>query len=55
LYADLRLEEADIVLHFGWGLGYSGVVLTERLKPDARVFVLEPDADVFELFRAEGV
>ena len=54
MYADLRLEEADIVLHFGWGLGYSGVDLIERLKSDARVFVLEPDADVFELFRADG-
>lgn len=53
-YEGLQLEEADVILHFGWGLGYSGGYLRERLKPDARVFVLEPDADVFGLFRAEG-
>ena len=52
-YAGLPLEEADVVLHFGWGLGYSGVHLSERLKADARVFVLEPDVEVFELFRVD--
>ena len=53
-YGGLRLEEADVILHFGWGLGYSGPYLAERLKADARVFVLEPDEDVFGLFQAEG-
>ncbi len=52
-YAGLPLEEADVILHFGWGLGYSGVHLSQRLKADAQVFVFEPDAEVFELCRAE--
>ena len=53
-YTGLPLEEADVVLHFGWGLGYSGHYLSERLGADTRVFVLEPDRDVFDLFCAEG-
>ena len=53
MFADLPLEKADIVLHFGWGLGYSGVHLSERLKADGRVFVLEPDTEVVDLLRAD--
>ena len=52
-YSGLPLGEADVVIQFGWGLGYAGAALIERLKPDARVFVLEPDKDVFEIYRSD--
>jgi hypothetical protein len=52
-YAGLRIEEADILLHFGWGLGYSGEVLKRRAKPDAEIVVFEPDDDLFRLSSAD--
>lgn len=52
-YSALSLEKVDVVLHFGWGLGYSGAVLQQRLKPSARILVLEPDEDLFKLFCSE--
>ena len=54
-YSGLPLEGADVVVHFGWGLGYGAGILRERLGPDARVFILEPDEDLYALFRREGV
>ncbi len=53
-YSGLPLEGADVVVHFGWGLGYGASFLRERLGPDARVFILEPDEDLYDLFRREG-
>ena len=52
-YSGLPLGEADVVILFGWGLGNAGAALIERLKPDARVLVLEPDQDVSEIYRSD--
>jgi hypothetical protein len=52
-YASLRIEEADVILHFGWGLGYSGDVLRARIGPRARVVVFEPDEDLYKAGIAE--
>ncbi len=48
-YAGYQLEQADVVVHFGWGLGYGADAMGSRLKPGARVFVFEPNAEVFGL------
>jgi hypothetical protein len=48
-YASLRIEGADVVLHFGWGLGYAGKILRERARRGARIVVFEPDAELFEM------
>jgi hypothetical protein len=53
-YAGFQLEQADVVLHFGWGLGYCGDVLLNRTKPGARVIVFEPDAELYKLSGAES-
>jgi hypothetical protein len=53
-YSGFQLEQADIVLHFGWGLGYCGDVLLKRTKPGARVIVFEPDADLYTLSGTES-
>jgi hypothetical protein len=53
-YSGFQLEQADVVLHFGWGLGYCGDVLLGRTKPGARVIVFEPDADLYNLSGAES-
>jgi len=50
-YEHLRLEEADVLLHFGWGLGYGAETLRRRAKPTAEIVVFEPDADLFKLAR----
>ena len=50
IYAAEPIEKADVILHFGWGLGYIGEVLRERLKPSAHVLVFEPDEELFKLF-----
>src|SRR5262245_28744738 len=42
------IEKADVILHFGWGLGYCGEVLKNRMKPSARVIVFEPDEELFK-------
>src|SRR6266850_4976175 len=52
-YAPLRIEEADVLLHFGWGLGYAGQILRQRAKPGARIVVFEPDAELFKMCAAE--
>ena len=52
-YSEFQIEKADVVLHFGWGLGYAGEVLRDRIKPSARVIVFEPDAELFELSMAQ--
>lgn len=44
------LEEADVVIVFGWGLGYAGAALSSRLGPRAAVVVLEPDPEIFSMF-----
>ena len=49
-----RWKKPILIFTLGWSLGYSGVHLSERLKGDARVFVLEPDAEDFDLFRTDG-
>jgi hypothetical protein len=41
------IEKADIILLFGWGLGYCGDILRQRMKPTARVVVFEPDEELF--------
>jgi hypothetical protein len=48
-YSSFQLEQADVILHFGWGLGYCGEFLRKRTKPSARIIVFEPDADLFRL------
>jgi hypothetical protein len=53
-YSGFQLEQADVILHFGWGLGYCGEVLRKRTKPGARVIVFEPDADLYALSSAES-
>lgn len=47
--AALRIEEADVIFLFGWGLGYLGSVLQPRIKAGARVIVFEPDSSLFDL------
>src|SRR5690349_20160988 len=49
IYTAEPIEKADVILHFGWGLGYGGEVLRGRLKPSARVVVFEPDEELFKL------
>jgi len=46
-YRSYPIEKADFVLHFGWGLGYCGEILRNRIKPSARVLVFEPDEELF--------
>jgi hypothetical protein len=48
-YSSYPIEKADVILHFGWGLGYAANALLERLKPSDRVIVFEPDEDLFKL------
>jgi hypothetical protein len=50
IYAAEPIEKADVILHFGWGLGYSAEVLRDRLKESAWVLVFEPDEDLYKLF-----
>src|SRR6267142_1955019 len=49
LYSSLRLEEADVLLQFGWGLGYCGEILQKRAKPGAHIVVFEPNEELFKL------
>jgi hypothetical protein len=46
-YSPYPIEKADVILHFGWGLGYCGEILRERIKSTARVIVFEPDEELF--------
>ena len=48
-YSEFQIEKADVVLHFGWGLGYAGEALRDRVKPSARIIVFEPDTELFNL------
>ena len=48
-YSAYPIEKANVILHFGWGFGYSGQVIRDRMKTSARVIVLEPDAELFKL------
>jgi hypothetical protein len=47
-YSRLRLEEADVLLHFGWGSGDCGEILRQRARPEARIIVFEPDEELFK-------
>jgi hypothetical protein len=49
--ATLPVQQADVVMVFGWGLGYLGDVLQRRVKHSARVIVFEPDEELFKLSR----
>jgi len=40
-FNNLNLEEADIILQFGWGLGYGAQALQTRTKPSARILIFE--------------
>jgi hypothetical protein len=51
--AALKIEQADVIFLFGWGLGYCGNTLLTRLKSNARVIVFEPNSELFELSRAQ--
>src|SRR5207237_2245072 len=44
-----KIEEADVIFLFGWGLGYSGDAIQTRIKRGARVIVFEPDAALFDV------
>src|SRR4051812_41938331 len=44
-----EVGKADVVMLFGWGLGYLGDTLMSCLKPSARVIVFEPDEELFKL------
>src|SRR5438105_4209227 len=48
-FGSYPIEKADVILHFGWGLGYAADALLHRLKPSARVIVFEPDEELFNL------
>ena len=47
--ATFPVEQADVVMVFGWGLGYLGDALLRRIKPSARVIVFEPDSELHKL------
>lgn len=53
-YSSYAIEKADVILHFGWGLGYAGEVLRQRAKPSARVIIFEPDEELFSLWRTHS-
>jgi hypothetical protein len=47
----LNLEEADVILQFGWGLGYGSEALRTRCKPSARILIFEPEEEFLRLSR----
>ena len=51
-YSRLRLEEADVVLHFGWGTGDCAEILRERAKSTASIIVFEPNEELFRRSRS---
>lgn len=51
-YSRLRLEDADVVLHYGWGTGDCAEILRERAKPTASIIVFEPDEGLFRRSRS---
>ena len=53
VYASYPLDKVDVILHFGWGLGYGADVLQQRIKPSARVIIFEPDEDLFRFSQAQ--
>lgn len=52
-FNNLNIEEADIILQFGWGLGYGSDALRTRTKPTARIIVFEPTEGLLDLARAQ--
>jgi len=50
-YGAYPIEKSDVILQFGWGLGYCADILISRMKPSARVIVFEPDEELFRLFK----
>jgi hypothetical protein len=53
-YGPYDIEKADVIFHFGWGLGYAGDALRRRLKPSGQVIIFEPDEEVFSLWRTHA-
>jgi hypothetical protein len=51
-FNDLKLEEADVVIQFGFGLGYGAEALCSRTKPTARILVFEPNDELLRLSRS---
>jgi hypothetical protein len=43
------IEQADVVMVFGWGLGHLADALLKRVKASARVIVFEPDPQLHKL------
>ena len=52
-YGQYTIEKADVILHFGWGLGYCAEILEQRMGPAARVIVFEPDEELFRLYSSQ--
>ena len=50
-FNDLKLEEADVIIQFGWGLGYGAEALCRRTRPTARILVFEPNDELLRLSR----
>jgi len=53
--AALRIEQADVIFLFGWGLGYCGRALLPRLSHKARLVIFEPNTALFELSRGQDL
>jgi hypothetical protein len=51
-FNDLKLEEADVICQFGWGLGYGAEALRRRTKPSARILIFEPNDEFLRLSRS---
>ena len=47
--ATFPIEQADVVMVFGWGLGHLADPLLKRIKPSARLIVFEPDPELHKL------
>ncbi len=48
-FNDLKLEQADVICLFGWGLGYGADALVQRAKSSARILVLEANDEFLSL------
>src|SRR5690242_11785633 len=52
-YGQYSIAKADVILHFGWGLGYCAEILGQQMGPAARVIVFEPDEELFRLYSSQ--
>src|SRR4030095_12796058 len=48
-FNNLKLEEADVILQFGWGLGYGAEALLARTSASTRILVFEPDDELLNI------